>query len=90
MYCINMGKCANCLIIDLFAFAHQVLQVTFPFPVLFVSASSFSDLSRLCRLESAHALHNSSELDSALAYSQISVFRFPFSVLLHAFLKVIY
>ena len=40
----------------------------------------FSVLSRLCRLESAHARHNSSELDSALAYSQISVFSPPFSV----------
>ena len=43
-------------------------------------STEFSVLSRHCRLESAHAWHNSSELDSALAYSQISVFRFQFSV----------
>ena len=34
-----------------------------------------------CRLESAHARHNSSELDSALAYSQISVLRFSLSAI---------
>ena len=43
-------------------------------------STEFSVLSRHCRLESAHAWHNSSELDSALGHSQFSVLRFPFSV----------
>ena len=55
-----------------FLTAHRSLLSIFSFP--------FSVLIPLCGLESAHARHSLSKLNSALAYSQISVFRFHLSV----------